>query len=810
MASKKKNKGKGGSPAPSEAAAPSPAPPAVESPPPPDPPALGSAARYAVMGAMVLAGCVALYLFKNFMLQTYGTEAFDSVCNVNETFNCDKINTSKWGKIFGVPITVFAVPTYAALAALGWFAGTAGARGRAALKLLVAGSGLGVLYGVFLLYIMAVVEKTFCLFCMTMDVMGLVAFVISWLALRKLGEGAADWGKALAPAVGLALVVLVGTLSLHGLWKGHLIELQVAALDDEPTPATSPTPGAAALTPAPPAGGDTAHKIDDKHYYVPVFDDDATYGNPDGKVTVIEYADFECGYCKKLFYSLTPVKQKYKDEVRFVFKHFPMNTKCNDTIKNNRHRYACDASVAGECARRQGRFWPMHDLMFKNQHKLSTPDLRYYADQSGLDLAAFDKCIRDPSALAHIKRDIKVASQIEITGTPRTYINGRFLRGALAQATLEKIIDRELGKAPTAAAAPTPPPKRVVAAQAPPQAKIDLPDRSFWIDTFESSVDGQGRALSLAGVLPANATWYEAGAACEKAGKRLCTSEEWVSACQGAPAVDDDGDGNFANDYVENNQFPYADWYEPRWCFDSEEKDDGRPGKTGASVRCQTPETAIFDLGGNVSEWTGAREGDGRLLGGDYRSKDKSGCFRRASTFGPGHKNVGIGFRCCSDQAVQNPSSAAVERLAPTAMDDKKLPAFDGELMGGGQLSSADLAGQVVYVSFFASWCGPCRRELPALAGLQQKYGDRGFKIVAVGVDAGADGARKSAAMAKKLGGGAYDVILDPQNKVLGLFDVKSMPTSYLVDRDGVIRHKQVGFGDTTVETISPIIEELL
>lgn len=787
---------------------------AAPAPPPPAPPAqappLSSAARGLIIASMVIASGVALYLFKNFMLQTYGTDAFDSVCNVNETFNCDKINTSKWGKIGGVPITVFAVPSYAAFALLAWFAGTAGARGRAALKLLTLGTGGAVVYGLFLLYIMAAVEKTFCLFCMTMDVMSLVAFVASFLALRKLDEGEISWGAAVGPALAAGLVVVALTAGVHSSWKNSLIEAQVAALEEAPTPSATPQAGSAAAVSTPPAKGDKAYKIDDKNFHVPVFDDDATYGNPDAEVTVVEYADFECGYCKKLFYSLTPLKEKYKDDVRFVFKHFPMNTKCNATIKNNRHRYACDAAVASECARRQGKFWPMHDLLFKNQHKLKMSDLRYYAEQSGVEMGAFEQCLKDPSALEHIKRDIQVASDIEISGTPRTYINGRYLRGALPQATLEKLIDRELGKAPAPAASPTPKPRQVVPAQAEAQVEVKLADRSFFIDTFESSLDSTGKALSLVDVQPANATWYEAKAACEASGKRLCTSEEWVSACQGADAVDDDNDGNFANDYVEKNQFPYADWYEPRWCHDSGDKDSGGPVPTGKNVRCQTPETGIFDLGGNVAEWSGATEADARLLGGDYRAKDKTGCYRRASTFGPGHKNIGIGFRCCSDTAVANPAAKAVAAVAPTSMDTLPLPDFEGELMGGGTLSTADMKGEVVYLSFFASWCGPCRKELPELATLQERYKDRKFRVVAVGVDAGADGARKSAAMAKKYGGGAYDVILDPQNKVLGLFDVKSMPTTYIIDRDGVIQHKQVGFGDTTLGKVTPIIEGLL
>ena len=157
-----------------------------------------------------------------------------------------------------------------------------------------------------------------------------------------------------------------------------------------------------------------------------------------------------------------------------------------------------------------------------------------------------------------------------------------------------------------------------------------------------------------------------------------------------------------------------------------------------------------------------------------------------------------------------NKGTEAVAAAAPKSMDAKPLPAFEGQLMDGGTLSTDDMKGEVVYLSFFASWCGPCRKELPELAMLQEKYKDRKFRVVGVGVDAGAGGARKSEAMARKYGADAYDVILDPQNKVLGLFDVKSMPTTYIIDRNGVIQHKQVGFGDTTVEKVTPIIEGLL
>jgi hypothetical protein len=80
-----------------------------------------------------------------------------------------------------------------------------------------------------------------------------------------------------------------------------------------------------------------------------------------------------------------------------------------------------------------------------------------------------------------------------------------------------------------------------------------------------------GAAVSAPGLMPSVVSYEEARRACEKAGKRLCSSEEWVSACQGARARDDDGDLDWANDYIEGTQYPYADWYEPGACRDNEE-----------------------------------------------------------------------------------------------------------------------------------------------------------------------------------------------------------------------------------------------
>jgi len=313
---------------------------------------------------------VAAYLLHGFLLKTYGTEAYDSACAINETFNCDKINTSVWGKLFGIPITVFAIPTYAAFLGLGVVGMGGGDAARAAWSLLRLGAALGLAYGAFLLYVMVAIEQTYCLFCLTMDAMGVGILIASTVALRRMGAGGASFGRPLAVALVLGLLTLGGVWSFHETTRQALLTEQIAMADKaaaeadaaRATLAAAPTADAAtagaasdaAVAGAAASGPLVARKISDSLYEVPVHPDDAVLGPADAKVTIIEFADFQCGYCKKLFYVMQNLKRRYEGKVRFVFKHFPMNTLCNEHIKNNRHKYACNAALASECARRQG------------------------------------------------------------------------------------------------------------------------------------------------------------------------------------------------------------------------------------------------------------------------------------------------------------------------------------------------------------------------------------------------------------------------------------------------------------------------
>ncbi|MCO4763121.1 MAG: thioredoxin domain-containing protein [Myxococcales bacterium] len=793
-----------------------------------------------IWAALLVAVGAAGYLLRSFMLQTYGVDAFDSACNINETFNCDKINTSTYGKVFGLPVTIFALPYYSALAALAWLGSGNDDRARVSLRLLQIASGLAVAYGVFLIFIMISVEQTFCLFCLSMDAAALTVCVLSTLALKAIGEpeGHLSWPGPVATAVVVGLVSFGMTFTWHGDAKGKLVAKAMvvaeakakqadidrkkfaeaqrkAAEHNKKKAGGQAAAGSAEATAATAATGpQVAKKITDALYVVPVHPDDAVMGPADAKVTVVEYADFQCGYCKKLFYAMQTVKQRYKGKVRFVFKHFPMSTRCNPHLKNNRHRYACNAALASECARRQGKFWQMHDMLFKNQHKLKSSDLRWYAEQVGLDMTTYGTCMRAPEPRQSLKRAIdEAANGLNIRATPRTFINGLLLSGSLPPEVLSRFIDEELTKAgqkaPEAAAAPAAAaPVAQAAAKNAGMVKVTTAKGSFFIDAYEAAIDKQGRAISLSGVKPANASWYEADAACKKAGKRMCTSYEWVSACQGKDAVDDDNNGNFADDYIEGNQFPYADYFEPGNCHVNGDRRTGAPVVTGANPRCRTP-GGIFDLTGNVEEWIEQTEDKAQLAGGDYRVKEKGSCLRAHRSFGAGHMNRGIGFRCCADGDVANKSTEAAAKASPASLVGQKVKSFKAKRFGGGAVDESVLRGKVTFVSFFASWCSPCRREMPELATLVEKYGKRGFQILAVGVDTEA---QLSEAFITQHARQTKGLIFatDANAKVLGRFDVTNMPTGYLVDAKGVVVHRQVGFGTKTVGELSTRIEALL
>jgi protein-disulfide isomerase/uncharacterized membrane protein len=141
-----------------------------------------------------------------------------------------------------------------------------------------------------------------------------------------------------------------------------------------------------------------------------------------GEITIFEFSDFQCPFCKRLSANLKEAQAK-NPNFKYVFKNYPLSAQCNDRMKANMHPDACLAAKAGICAQNFGKFWELHDIMFENQHDLGENDLLGYAENLGLNRDAFEQCLSAPQTEQTLKADLALATKYQVQGTPIFIIN---------------------------------------------------------------------------------------------------------------------------------------------------------------------------------------------------------------------------------------------------------------------------------------------------------------------------------------------------------------------------------------------------
>lgn len=141
-------------------------------------------------------------------------------------------------------------------------------------------------------------------------------------------------------------------------------------------------------------------------------------GPDNAPVTITIFSDFQCPYCARLLPTLEQVVAAYPTQVKMVFKQFPLSM----------HKFANQAALAGLAARNQGKFWPLHDQLFANYNTLSDAKIRELAQSVGLDMARFDKDVKDPSLQQEIAADMQLGAAAGVRGTPSVYVNGAALK----------------------------------------------------------------------------------------------------------------------------------------------------------------------------------------------------------------------------------------------------------------------------------------------------------------------------------------------------------------------------------------------
>ena len=158
-------------------------------------------------------------------------------------------------------------------------------------------------------------------------------------------------------------------------------------------------------------------------------------GAAEAPVTIVEFSDFECPFCKQTNPTLKQLLERYPGKVRLAYRDFPL-----DSI----HPQARRSAEAARCARDQGKFWEYHDVLFTQSPQLALEDLRRYAVQVGLDVTKFDGCLAAGVHKATVQRDLDEGNRLGVTGTPAFFINGRTLTGAQPLEAFARLIEQEL------------------------------------------------------------------------------------------------------------------------------------------------------------------------------------------------------------------------------------------------------------------------------------------------------------------------------------------------------------------------------
>jgi protein-disulfide isomerase len=165
------------------------------------------------------------------------------------------------------------------------------------------------------------------------------------------------------------------------------------------------------------------------------FDPARVRGDPNAPVTIVEFSDYQCPFCKKTEPVLSGLLDKYRGRVKLAYMDFPLR---------EIHSRAESAAEASRCAGEQGKFWEFHDSLFADATKLEDSDLIARVRALGLQEEPFRACLASGKFKGSVDADREAGIKAGVAGTPGFFINGVFLSGAVPAVEFEKIINREL------------------------------------------------------------------------------------------------------------------------------------------------------------------------------------------------------------------------------------------------------------------------------------------------------------------------------------------------------------------------------
>jgi protein-disulfide isomerase/uncharacterized membrane protein len=354
-----------------------------------------------------LAGLVLSILLEQLHFKVHSDPTFHSFCAIDRKVNCDIVARSPYAVLFGVPVAAWGIFGYTLAAVVSLW----GAFSRR--PLLASGCGLYLAFfcvasSAVLGTVTALLVTAVCILCLATYATNLLILACVLIIGRGLGLRAALAEpvrflrrRTLRTLVILAIIggCAVAVMTMHpSYWKAS-----AGPIRTRPTTPTLPHG-------IEPGGG---------HFI----------GAERPTVTLVEYSDYECPYCRLAHTQLRTLLERFPTKLRLVHRHYPLDQSCNSSLKAPMHQNACFAAMIAECAGRQERFWEANDYLFAEARTLHTRPNSEIAHDIGLDPKALEACLREegPRAVAF---DVDEGNRLGIQGTPTFFTEGKTYTGS--------------------------------------------------------------------------------------------------------------------------------------------------------------------------------------------------------------------------------------------------------------------------------------------------------------------------------------------------------------------------------------------
>ncbi len=378
-----------------------------------------------------------LYLLVQHIRLKTGIQVGSSFCTLGQYADCNVVNASQYSEVAGIPLAALGVVYFVCLFMLGVTQPPI-SRGFARAQVWMARLAiLALAVDVFLFGVQAFAVHSFCLLCLFTYLCTAGHLAANWLNQPRGVRNGRHWlvGERKAQlasfAIAANLVVLIGvSTALFQYVFGSAAAEHIANLEQSKkvfleTWSTRPAKS------------------------IPIGEKDPSWGNPQAKVRIVVFSDFECPHCQRAAFALHTALASSESQVQLVYKNFPLDMACNPLLKQPMHTNSCALAKLGFCANEKKKFWEFHDRVF---FKLSAREIS--SDQNAMHdgmkhiftRKEFDECLANQDALSHTQRDIDLGRNLEIDSTPAIFINGKRVAFTPTVDLIRDLVQRELPK----------------------------------------------------------------------------------------------------------------------------------------------------------------------------------------------------------------------------------------------------------------------------------------------------------------------------------------------------------------------------